>query len=90
MLRTALNKTWKQHLTNKELYGKIHKITNYIRLQRLRFAGHSWRSKNELIGHVLLCQPLNGNISRVPKTYIDKLMEDTGCTHDDLSTAMNE
>ena len=23
MLRTALNKIWKQYLTNKELYGKI-------------------------------------------------------------------
>ena len=28
MLRTALNKTWKQNLTNKELYCKIQNITN--------------------------------------------------------------
>ena len=40
ILRTALNKTWKQHLTNTELYGKIQKITNSIREQRPRFAGH--------------------------------------------------
>ena len=31
MLRTILNKTWKQHLTNKELYCKIQQITNSIR-----------------------------------------------------------
>ena len=44
MLRTAINKIWKQNLTNKELYGKIYKIKNSIREQCLRFAGHCWRS----------------------------------------------
>ena len=31
MLRTALNKTWKQHLTNTDIYGKIQTITKSIR-----------------------------------------------------------
>ena len=33
MLRTALNKTWKQHLTNIELYGKNKKKSNSKRQQ---------------------------------------------------------
>ena len=49
MLRAALNVSWKDHLTNKELYGKTPKVTSSIREQRLRFTGHCWRSKKELI-----------------------------------------
>ena len=40
MLRAALNKSRIEHLTNKELYGNIPKISVAIREQRLRFAGH--------------------------------------------------
>ena len=45
MLRVALNKSWRDHLTNKELYGNIPNISSSIRQQRMRFDGHSWRSK---------------------------------------------
>ena len=92
MIRTVLNKTWKQYLTNTILYGKIQTITNSTPEQLLICAGHFWRSKNELTSDVLLWQPLHGKISRgLPtKTYIDQLMEDIGCTLDELPTAMNE
>ena len=92
LLRAALNKSWRQHLTNKELYGKIPKLTNSIREQRLRFAGHCWRSKNELTSDLLLWQPLHGKRSRgrPPKSYIDQLMEDTERTLDELPTSMND
>ena len=49
MLRVALNKSWRDHPTNKELYENIPKISSSIRQQRMRFAGHCWRSKEELI-----------------------------------------
>ena len=39
MLRAALNISWKEHLTNKELDGKTPKVTSSIREQRLRFTG---------------------------------------------------
>ena len=92
ILRTALNKTWKQHLTNKEIYGKIQKITNSIREQRLRFAGNFRRSKNELTSDLLLWQPLHGKRSRgrPSKIIIDQLIEDTGFTLDELPTAIYE
>ena len=40
MLRAALNKSWKEHLTNEELYKRIPMVTETIRKQRMRFAGH--------------------------------------------------
>ena len=36
MLRAALNKSWRDHVTNKELYSKITRITDTICEQRLR------------------------------------------------------
>ena len=60
MLRAALNKSWKDRLTNKELYGKIPRFSNSIKQQRMRFAGHCWRGKEELAGDVLLWTPMHG------------------------------
>ena len=61
MLRAALNKSWKNRLTNKELYGKIPRVSNSIKQQQMRFAGHCWCSKEELAGDVLLMwTPMHG------------------------------
>ena len=81
MLRAALNRSWKDHLTNKELYGNIPLISKAIQQQRLRFAGHCWRSKEELAGDVLLWDPPHGRRTqgRPKKTFINQLMDDTGC-----------
>ena len=75
MLRVALNKSWRDHPTNKELYGNIPKISSSIRQQGMRFAGHCWGSKEELIPDVLLWNPKHGKRSqgRPRKTYIDQL-----------------
>ena len=57
MLRAVQNVSWRQHLTNKELYDGCMKITDKIRERRLKHAGHSWQSKNEIISKVLLWEP---------------------------------
>ena len=44
MLRTVLNVHWKQHISNKELYGELPKLSDKIRQRRLKFAGHCSRS----------------------------------------------
>nr|XP_058968139.1 uncharacterized protein LOC131794630 [Pocillopora verrucosa] len=62
MLRTALNRSWKDHPTNVELYGHIPPISKSLQQQRMRFAGHCWRSKEELAGDVLLWKPTHGPI----------------------------
>ena len=48
MLRDALNKSWRDYVTNKLLYGNIPRIKDTIREQRLRFSGHCWRNRSEV------------------------------------------
>ena len=62
MQRTALNRSWKDHHTNVELYGHIPPISKSLQQQRMRFARHCWRSKEELAGDVLLWKPTHGPI----------------------------
>ena len=40
MLRAVLGVSWKEHQTNKELYGNLPKITDTLMIRRLRFIGH--------------------------------------------------
>ena len=90
MLRNALNRSWRDHPTNIELYGHIRPIIKLLQQQRMRFAGHCWRSKEELAGDVLLWRPTHGHQLREcpKKTYIDQLMDNTGCRIEELPIAM--
>lgn len=63
MLRAALNLYCKEHTTIKNLYGTSPRINESIRQQRIRFAGHSWCSKDELAEDVLLWKPTHGRKS---------------------------
>ena len=91
MLRAALNISWEEHKTNKELYGNIPPISQTIKIQRMRFAGHVWRNKNEFASNVLLWQPSHGkqDPGRPKRTFIYQLADDTGCNAQELSNAMN-
>ena len=40
MLRAVLGVTWKEHKTNKELYGNVPKITDTLMIRRLRSIRH--------------------------------------------------
>ena len=72
MLRAILNKSWKQHPTKQQLYGHLPPITKTIQVKRTRHAGHSWRSKDELISDIFLWTPSHGraNAGRPAKTYL--------------------
>ena len=80
MLRAILNMSWRQHPTRHQLYGHLPPITKTIQVRRTRHAGHSWRSRNELISDVLLWNPTYGRAKsgRPARTYIQQLCEDTG------------
>ena len=54
MLRAVLNKSWRQHPTNQQMYGHLLPITKTIKVRRTWHLGHHWRSKDELISDVLL------------------------------------
>ena len=60
LLRAALNISWRQHTTNKELYGDLPRVSTTLRERRLRFSGHCWRSKAEVIPKLLFWQPTQG------------------------------
>ena len=92
MLRAILNKSRWQHPTRHQLYGHLPPITKTIQVRRTRYAGHCWRSRDELIRDVLLWTPTHGRAKagRPARTYIQQLCEDTGCCPEDLPRAMND
>ena len=61
MLRKALDVSWKAHMSNKELYGDLPKITTSIRKRRLQFAGHCKRGVGKPVSDLLTWNPLHGN-----------------------------
>ena len=64
MLRVVFNISWKLHLTNKKLYGNINTLSKTIMERRTRFAGHRFRSENEIISGVLMWMPAHGFTKR--------------------------
>ena len=73
-------------------YGHLPPITKTIQVRRTRYAGHCWRSRDELISDVLLWTPTYGRAKagQPARTYIQQLREDTGCSPEDLPEAMND
>ena len=92
MLRAILNKFWRQHPTKKQLYDHLPPITKTIQVRRTRHAGHSWRSRDELISDVLLWTPSHGRAKAgwPARTYIQQLCEDTGCSPEVQPDVMND
>ena len=92
MLRAILNKSWWQHPTRHQLYGHLPPVTKTIQVRRARYAGHCWRSRDELISDVLLWTPKYGRAKaeRPARTYIQQLCEDTECIPENLPEAMND
>ena len=91
-LRAILNRSWRQHPIQLQLYGHIPPIVETIQVRRTRPAGQCWRSRNELQSDVLLWTPSHGRAKagRPAQTYIQQLCQDTGCSHEDLPDAMND
>ena len=92
MLRVVFNISWKLHLTNKKLYGNIPTLFKTIRERRTRFAGHCFRSENEIISGVLMWMPAHGftKRGRPKRNYIKQLTDDTGLTVEEAKTAMKD
>ena len=93
MLRKVLNVSWKQHLTNTELYGPLPPVSTTIRQRRLKFAGHSVRHQEHTVSELVLWEPSHGtkNKGGQPKTFVDILKEDTGCrSTNEIKTCMED
>ena len=92
MLRVVKNVTWRQRITNKVLYAGLYRIPTTIRERRLRFSGHCWRSKNEVVGDLVLWQLKRDKriVGGQPRTFVDLLEADTWVPRDCLRAAMDD
>ena len=76
----AMNVTWRQHLTNDQLYGELPPVSSKVRQRRLHLAGHCVRHQEEIASSFVLWQPTVGTVNRVRTkiTFVDTLLADTG------------
>ena len=91
MLRMAYNVSWKDRLTNEELYGGLPKISVKVASRRMKLAGHCIRHPEEEASKLVLWEPSRGkrNVGRQAVTYIDNLKRDTGMeSTEEIRTAM--
>ena len=81
MLRAIMNKSWRPHPTKQQQYGHRSPITKTIHVRQNRYAGHCWRSRDELLSDKLLWTLAYGQAKagRPARTYIQQLFEDRGC-----------
>ena len=77
MLRTVLNVHWQQRITNKDLYGKLPRLSEKIRQRRVRFAGHCSRSVDEPVSNLVHWIPKHRRRrpGKPNLTYIDVMMK---------------
>ena len=80
MLRMAFNVSYKDHLTNVELYGDLPPVSSKVQQRRMRLAGHCWRHPEEIANKLVLWEPTEGSRNRGQQktTFIDNLLQDTG------------
>lgn len=93
MLRMAMNVSWKQHMTNHELYGNLPQVSEKIAARRLRLAGHCVRHPDEIASNLVLWEPTGGRVNRgrKPTDYIDVIKRDTGLKDiAEIKTAMED
>ena len=89
MLRVVQSISWKDFVNNNTLYGDLPKVTDTLRVKRLRLAGHIWRG-NEVVKELLFWEPTQGSRSRGRPaiTYVNQLLSDTVLSKRDRQRAM--
>ena len=90
-LRKVFNVTWKDKITNKELYGDMSKLSSIIRRRRLQLAGHSFRDQTSPAHQLVTWSPKHGRKARgrPVQTFLETLLRDTGlCSVKELESCM--
>ena len=84
-----LNISCKEHSTKIRIYGNIPPLTSIIRIRITRFAGHCYRSEEDIVKYVLLWMPNHGTkkLGR-PNNLCKTAIDDTGLTTEELNTTM--
>ena len=67
-------------------------MTSVIKERRGRFAGHCYRSKDEVAKDLILWTPKHGKakVGRPSKAYIKQLTENADCQLEDLPRTMED
>ena len=92
MLCAILNIYWSTHPSKEGLYGNLVQIALVIRERRTRFAGHCYRSKDQVVSDLILWTPNHGkaNVGRPSETYTKQLTGNADCQFEDLTRAMED
>ena len=71
---------WNEHITNKQLYGKLPNVSKKIAVRRIRQSGHCHRHQELPTIKLVLWEPTHGRRSagRPKPTYVDVLKKDAG------------
>ena len=90
MLRTIYNISWRDHITNKSMYGHLPRISTVVKRRWLALAGHV-SCHNEPAGLVLLWSPeVKRRVGRPYITIKTLLEKDTGLLGTQLLVAMED
>ena len=88
LLMRAQNISWREHKTTAEIYHGIPEISSILSQYRARFAGHCYRSKDQIISDVICMRfPLTSR-GRRPFNYIDCIARDINQDINDLANLM--
>ena len=80
MLRAVLNVDQNAHITNKDLYGRLPRLSQKVASRRMKLAGHCHRHRELPASRLVLWEPTRGHRSRGRSalTYVDVLKKDAG------------
>ena len=90
MFTAVFGFTWRDRITNEDLYGKLSKITAVLKARRLRSIGDIWRRNEELVCQLLIWEPKQGTRKRQRPAiiYVDQLKNDIGLSTEELKNKM--
>ena len=80
MLRMVLNVDWRDHVSNKTLYGMLPRISQKIAYRRMGMAGHCCRHPELPASRLVLWEPTHGVKLRGKqrRSYVGVLRRDAG------------
>ena len=92
MFTAVFGFTWRDRITNEDLYGKLSKITAVLKARRLRSIGDIWRRNEELVCQLLIWEPKQGTRKRRRPAiiYVDQLKNDIGLSTEKLKNKMED
>ena len=88
LLKRAQNLNWVDHPTLIQIYNGLLRISSILTSRRLRFAGHCFRAKEEIISKILLWSPIGPRSRKL--TFPDTLKRETGLEIAEMKTAMQD